>query len=156
MNTFKDMLHFCGKEPACKCRRCKRQGFDLWVGKIPWRRAWQPTAVFLPGESHDRGAWQSRSMGHTESDTNEATEYTHMLLLSLRWRNQKLFITGREKRNVLLELLFLFAGKQRDLCLLQPEISLGAKAPQKPEKPKPAFLGTIPLLSLCLKALIVF
>ena len=79
-----------------------------------------------------------------------------MLLLSLRWRNQKLFITGREKRNVLLELLSLFAGKQWDLCLLQPEISLGAKAPQKPEKPKPAFLGTIPLLSLCLKALIVF
>jgi len=52
MNTIKDMLHFRGKEPACKCRRCKRQGFDLWVGKIPWRRAWQPTAVFLPGESH--------------------------------------------------------------------------------------------------------
>ena len=27
-------------------------GFDPWVGKIPWRRAWQPTPVFLPGESH--------------------------------------------------------------------------------------------------------
>ena len=26
--------------------------FDLWVGKIPWRKAWQPTPVFLPGESH--------------------------------------------------------------------------------------------------------
>ena len=41
-----------GKEPACQCRRCKRHGFDPWVGKIPWRRAWQPTPVFLPGESH--------------------------------------------------------------------------------------------------------
>jgi len=41
-----------GKEPACQCRRCKRQGFSLWVGKIPWRRAWQPIPVFLPGESH--------------------------------------------------------------------------------------------------------
>ena len=29
-----------------------RQGFDPWVGKIPWRRKWQPTPVFLPGESH--------------------------------------------------------------------------------------------------------
>ena len=29
-----------------------RHGFDLWVRKIPWRRAWQPTPVFLPGESH--------------------------------------------------------------------------------------------------------
>jgi len=30
----------------------KRPGFSPWVGKIPWRRAWQPTPVFLPGESH--------------------------------------------------------------------------------------------------------
>ena len=29
-----------------------RPGFDPWVEKIPWRRAWQPTAVSLPGESH--------------------------------------------------------------------------------------------------------
>ena len=29
---------------------CGRRGFDPWVGKIPWRRAWQPTPVFLPGE----------------------------------------------------------------------------------------------------------
>ena len=27
-------------------------GFDPWMGKIPWRRKWQPTPVFLPGESH--------------------------------------------------------------------------------------------------------
>ena len=31
--------------------QCERLGFDPWVGKIPWRRAWQPTPVFLPGES---------------------------------------------------------------------------------------------------------
>ena len=37
----------------------KRCEFGPWVGKIPWRRAWQPTPVFLPGESHGwRGAWQ--------------------------------------------------------------------------------------------------
>ena len=41
-----------GKEPACQCRRCKRNRFNPWVGKAPWRRAWQPTPVFLPGESH--------------------------------------------------------------------------------------------------------
>ena len=29
-----------------------RRGFSSWVGKIPWRRKWQPTPVFLPGESH--------------------------------------------------------------------------------------------------------
>ena len=37
-----------GKESACQCRRPR---FDPWVGKIPWRRAWQPTPVFLPAES---------------------------------------------------------------------------------------------------------
>ena len=29
-----------------------RRGFDPWVGKIPWRREWLPTPVFLPGEFH--------------------------------------------------------------------------------------------------------
>ena len=47
-----------GKEPGCPCRRHKRCGFSPSVRKIPWRRAWQPTPVFLPGESLDRGAWQ--------------------------------------------------------------------------------------------------
>ena len=35
--------------PACQCRIHKRCRFSLWVGKIPWRRAWQPTPLFLPG-----------------------------------------------------------------------------------------------------------
>ena len=38
-----------GKEPACWCSRHKRCRFDPWVGEIPWRRAWQPAPVFLPG-----------------------------------------------------------------------------------------------------------
>ena len=37
--------------PAC-AGRCKRHRFSLWVRKIPWRREWPPTPVFLPGESH--------------------------------------------------------------------------------------------------------
>ena len=32
------------------CLQCRRPGFSLWVGKIPWMRAWQPTPVFLPSE----------------------------------------------------------------------------------------------------------
>ena len=38
-------------ESTCQCRSCRRQGFDPWVGKIPWRRKWHPTPVFLPGKS---------------------------------------------------------------------------------------------------------
>ena len=41
-----------GKESACQYRRHKRHGFKPWVGKIPWRKERQLTAVFLPGKSH--------------------------------------------------------------------------------------------------------
>ena len=40
------------KEPSCQHRRHKRLGFDPWVEKISWRRTWQLTPVFLPGEFH--------------------------------------------------------------------------------------------------------
>ena len=45
-----------GEKPTCQWRR---PGFDPWVGNIPWRRAWQPTPVFLPENPMDRGAWQA-------------------------------------------------------------------------------------------------
>ena len=41
-----------GKASTCQCRRHKRCGFDPRVEKVPWRRAWQLTPVFLPGETH--------------------------------------------------------------------------------------------------------
>ena len=40
------------KNPLANAGRCKRRGFHPWVRKIPWRRKWQPTTVFWPGESH--------------------------------------------------------------------------------------------------------
>ena len=49
-----------------QCRRC---GFNCWVGKIPWRRKWQPTPVFLPGKSHgQRSLAGYRPWGQKESD----------------------------------------------------------------------------------------
>ena len=66
-----------GKEPACQCRRRKRLGFSSWAGKIPWRRAWHPTPVFLPGESHgQRSLAGYSSSGWKESDRAEATGHT--------------------------------------------------------------------------------
>ena len=41
-----------GKESICQCRKLKRCCFNPWVGKISWRRKWQPTPVFSPGKSH--------------------------------------------------------------------------------------------------------
>jgi len=58
-----------GKEHACQCRRL---GFDPWVGKIPWRREWQPTPVVLPGESHGQRSLVGCSpWGRKELDTTE-------------------------------------------------------------------------------------
>ena len=37
----------------------RRLRFDPWIEQIPWSRKWQPTLVFLPGESLDRGDWQA-------------------------------------------------------------------------------------------------
>ena len=51
----------------------KRRGFDPWVGKIPWRRAWQAAPIFLPGESHgERSLVGYGPWGRKESDTTEA------------------------------------------------------------------------------------
>ena len=61
-----------GKEPASQCRIRKRCGFNPWIGKIPWRRAWQPTQTFLPGESHGQRRLAGYSPWcHTESDMTE-------------------------------------------------------------------------------------
>ena len=80
MHTFTYMLDMgflgdtSGKEPACQCRGCKRRSFAPWVGKIPWRRAWQPTPGFLPGDSHGQRSLVGYSpRGHKELDMTEMT-----------------------------------------------------------------------------------
>ena len=61
-----------GKESASQYRRC---WFDPWDRKIPWRRAWQPTRVLLPRESHGQRILVGCSpQGRTELDTTEVTE----------------------------------------------------------------------------------
>ena len=65
-------------EPPGKhiCLQCGRPRFDPWVGKIPWRRKWQPMPVFLPRESH---GWRSlvgySPWGRKESDMTERLHF---------------------------------------------------------------------------------
>ena len=62
------------KEPTCQCRRHKRLGFSPWVEKIPWRRAWQPTPVFLPEECYGQRNLAGYSpLGCKELDTAKVT-----------------------------------------------------------------------------------
>ena len=65
-----------GKGLACQCRRHKRCGFNPWLRKIPWRRARQPTPVFLPGESCAQRSLAGYSpQVHKELDTTEMTQH---------------------------------------------------------------------------------
>ena len=70
-------------------QKTQETGFDPWVGKIPWRRVWQPTPVFLPGESHGQRSLVGCSPWcRKESDTTDVTEHActlyfhHMLTLT--------------------------------------------------------------------------
>ena len=55
-----------------QCKRHRRHRFDTWVGKIPWRRKWQPILVFLPEQSHGQRSLAGYSpWGCKESDTAE-------------------------------------------------------------------------------------
>ena len=58
-----------GQEAVCQCRRRKRLGLDPWVEKIPNRRKYQPTPVFLSGKFHGRGARRATVHGVTKSWT---------------------------------------------------------------------------------------
>ena len=70
--------------------------FDPWVGKIPWRREWQPTPVFLPGESHgQRSLVGYNPWGCKELDMTE--QLTLLLLLLLLVLNELIPTTVLEE-----------------------------------------------------------
>ena len=73
LSRFPWWLH--GKEFTCQCKRCR---FDPWVRKIPWRRKWQPTPVFLPGKFHgQRSLVGYNPWGCKESDTTVEADQQH-------------------------------------------------------------------------------
>ena len=69
-----------------------RHRFDLWIGKILWSTEWQPTPVFLPGESHGQRSLEGYSPeGHKKLDMTEVTEHTYTL--------QNLWDISKKKKN---------------------------------------------------------
>ena len=71
------------KEPACQCRRCKRHGFNTWVEKIPWRRKWQPTPIFLLENPIHREAWRAVVHGVAKSWTRLKWLSMHVCMAQL-------------------------------------------------------------------------
>ena len=80
-----------GKEPTCQCKRHKRPRFEPWVRKTPWRRAWQPTPVFLPGESHWQRSLWATVQGITKGQTHLKQLSTHAQELPMLWRTENLY-----------------------------------------------------------------
>ena len=73
--TFR--AHFPGGSESSVCLQCAGPRFDPWVGKIPWRRKWQPTSVLLPGKSHGWRSLVGYSLwGRKESDMTERLHFS--------------------------------------------------------------------------------
>ena len=93
--------HTWYKNLPAQCRRHKRCRFVSWVGKIPWRRAWQPTPAFLLGESHGLRSLAGYSpWGCIELDTTDMTEHTAQSFYYLCLRNNPI--------KMHLDILFIF------------------------------------------------
>ena len=82
-----------GKESACQCRRPE---FDPCIRKIPWRRKWQLTLVFLPGKSH----WTEKPGGlqSMESQNNWTRVSDYTTIIQANEKKRKNLIWGRGKK----------------------------------------------------------
>ena len=88
---------YSGKESACQYKRCR---FNPWVGKIPWRRKWQPTPILLPGKFHGQRSLVGYSLwGRKEWDMIEHTYQTYCTYMyafslisnfSIKWSSMSL------------------------------------------------------------------
>ena len=75
------------------CLQCRRPGFDPWVGKIPWKRQWQPTLVLLPGKSH---GWRSLVVHGVAKSRTQQSDFTSLHFYTWRhWDSRKLSLYQR-------------------------------------------------------------
>ena len=93
-----------GKEFTWECRGLKRHRFDPWVGKIPWRRKWQPIPVFLPGNSHGQRSLVGYSP-HGRKDSN-MTDHVRARVCTCTHTNTQVECKCR-RQHCLLPIVFL-------------------------------------------------
>ena len=130
---------FSGKELTCQS---KRHGFSSWVGKILWRRKWQPTLVFLPGKSHG-ASWptvygvaksltQRSDWACMHSPLNTAPNTIYLLVASAWYIFRILYLAfatgifGFHPRNWLFSLLA--SSKAQAIVWYLCDIALGKKS----------------------------
>ena len=99
-----------GKESACQCRRCKRQGLDPWVGKITWSRKWQPTPVVLPKKLHGQRSlvgyspWDRKELCTTEHANTHVYKMLILMEAGEQEQNFSIFATPQASPAFLAEL----------------------------------------------------
>ena len=71
-----------GKELACRCRRLEPEVRSL-SQEYPWRRKWQPTPGFLPGESHGKGSLVGYTVHRVAKSQTRLNDLAHTALLHL-------------------------------------------------------------------------
>ena len=142
---------FSCEESICQSRRC---GLDPWVGKIPWKRKWQPTPVFSPGKSHG----QRRLVGYSPCDCKRVR---HNLVTQQQQRESQILVDSCiwafDSHSA--SLVFSFCVKWRDwtrwswqsCCLLGaypghlvfPFVSFSVLSAELKEKRNKAVLGPV-------------
>ena len=120
-----------GKEPICQCRRHKREELDPWMRKIPWRRTWQSTPLFLPGKS--KGGWPATAHEITKSQTWLKQLSTNALLPDTQQEpvNGAVWKAAREQR-----------CQGRSCCIS----GMSLPGPSSPKQPSPSPGNTVPCL----------
>ena len=103
------------KESTCQCRR---HGFDPWVRKIPWRRKWQPTLVFLPGKSHgqkETGGLQSMGWKRVKTRLIDSTTATvHLLVYCFHRHHLNNCLWWELSKNLTISKFFQFKDSKCD------------------------------------------
>ena len=159
-----------GKESACQWRRRGRCRFDPWVEKIPWRRKWQPTPVFLPGKSQGQrslagyGSWDCKELDTTECPHSH-TKYIFKFgvakiqqsflsseaisKMATRWKSHYKNITGNA---------FIFLCLCVGVCVSERERERRKRGKEKEreEERESHLLGLVSMLSLCFSRLPLF
>ena len=72
-----------GSDNKVSVYKCGRPGFNLWVGKIPWRRKWQPTPVLLPRKSHGRRSLVQATVHAVAKSWTRLSDFTYSQVLYL-------------------------------------------------------------------------
>ena len=81
--------------------QCRRPGFDSWVGKIPWRRKWQPTPVFLLGESRGQRSLVGYSLwGRKESDSEQLKKKKILCTVSYCYQQRACSVLYKSSKNM--------------------------------------------------------